>query len=137
MNGKMYLIDTNIFLEILLEQSKSLECEKLLNFVKRSKSSFYVSAFALHSIEVLMVRNKKIKQLREFLSFISNSKIIRVDTATFDEQNILETMEKQQLDFDDALQVYLCQKHNLKIISYDKHFDKTNVERVEPSKITT
>ena len=32
-----YLIDTNIFLEILLNQEKADECEKLLNNIKKSR----------------------------------------------------------------------------------------------------
>lgn len=42
-------------------------------------------------------------------------------------------MKEYKLDFDDALHYYLCTRYNLKIISYDKHFDKTPIKRIEPS----
>lgn len=129
----MYLIDTNIFLEILLEQEKCEECEALINKINQSEALFYVSSFTMQSIEVIMIRNYKSDQLAEFLRDVIVSKIIRIDTNTNDELNILKIMKKLKLDFDDSLQYYLCKKYNLKIISYDKHFDKTVIRRIEPA----
>ena len=127
----MYLIDTNVFLEILLEQEKSKECEALISRAIIS-NDFHVSSFTLHSIEVIMLRNNKINELIAFLSDINESRIIRIETNTEDELNTLRTMKKFKLDFDDSLQVYICEKQNLKIISFDKHFDKTSIKRLEP-----
>ena len=131
----MYLIDTNIFLEILLEQDKYKECEALINKISQSSELFYVSSFTLHSIEVIMIRNGKIDNLIEFLSDIILSKIIRLDTNTNDELDIVRAMKKLKLDFDDSMQFHVCQKNNLKIISYDKHFDKTPIKRFEPKDV--
>ena len=128
----MYLLDTNIFLEILLEQEKSGECEILLKNIKNSKVLFYVSSFTLHSIEVAMIHEGKIELLSDFLRFILANKIIRLDTNTNEELQILNFAKEFELDFDDAFQFYLCRRNNLKIISYDKHFDKLRIERVEP-----
>ena len=131
----MYLLDTNIFLEILLEQKRSEECEVLLRNNKNSKALFYVSSFTLHSIEVAMIRENKADLLADFLRFIIASKIIRLDTNTNDELQILNLSKEFELDFDDAFQFYLCRKNNLKIVSYDKHFDKLPITRVEPRDI--
>ena len=130
----MYLIDTNIFLEILLEQAESKECELFISKAIQN-GNFYVSSFTLHSIEVIMLRNGKIDELFEFLSDINESKIIRIETNTKDELNVLNSMKKFKLDFDDSLQFYLCEKNNLKIISFDKHFDKTTIKRLEPKDV--
>lgn len=128
----MYLIDTNIFLEILLEQEKSEECEILVKIIRNSNAFFYVSSFTLHSIEVIMIRNNKINELMAFLSDMQSSRIIRIDSSTNEESEALRAMTKLKLDFDDSLQCYFCEKYNLKIISYDKHFDKTPIKRLEP-----
>jgi len=135
MNGENCLIDTNIFLEILLNQKNADECEVLLKKINKDESSFYVSSFALHSIEVIMMRNNKGEDLASFLSFIARSKIIRIETTISDELDALKNMKKFQLDFDDALQLSLCKKYSLVIISYDKHFDKTPTKRIEPSQV--
>ncbi len=81
----MYLIDTNIFLEILLEQEKADECENFLNNIDKSNESFHASSFAIHSIEVIMTRNKENKALEDFLLYLLGSKIIRIESTTKDE----------------------------------------------------
>ncbi len=93
---------------------------------------FYVSSFTLHSIEVIMIKNNRFNELTSFLSDIITSKIIRIDTSASDELNALKIMKTLKLDFDDSIQCCICQKYNLKIISYDKHFDKTPFNRLEP-----
>ncbi|PIN90591.1 VapC toxin family PIN domain ribonuclease [Candidatus Pacearchaeota archaeon CG10_big_fil_rev_8_21_14_0_10_32_14] len=133
MSGEGYLIDTNIFLEILLNQQYANDCEKLLKKISKSKDSFYVSSFTLHSIEVIMTRNKQEIALVDFLLFFDKSKIIRIDTSTSDEQYACKIMNESKLDFDDSIQLSLCKKSNLTIVSYDKHFDKTSIKRIEPS----
>lgn len=131
----MYLIDTNIFLEILLEQEKSKECEELIFRLSQIEEYFYVSSFTLHSIEVIMTKQNKTDALREFLLDILSSRIIQIGTNAMDELNALKTMGKLNLDFDDALQTYICENHKLKIISFDRHFDKTSIKRLEPKDI--
>jgi len=96
---------------------------------------FYVSSFTLHSIEVTMIRNNKMNELIEFLSDVIASRIIRIDTNTNEELNILKIMKKLKLDFDDSIQFYICQKNDFQIISYDKHFDKTTIKRFEPKDV--
>jgi len=131
----MYLIDTNISLEILLEQEKADECEELLKEIRGSRKLFYLSFFTIHSIEIIMTRNNQCEALSAFLYFLKKSKITRLETDMDDDLNIIQIMKEFNLDFDDAVQLYLCQKHNLKIISYDQHFDKTSIERIEPKDI--
>jgi len=46
------LIDTNIFLEVLLEQSRADEARDLL--LKTDEHNFLISDFSLHSIGVLL-----------------------------------------------------------------------------------
>jgi len=43
----MYLIDTNIFLEMLLDQQKSEDCQDLLEKLYNGDITAYVSSFAL------------------------------------------------------------------------------------------
>src|SRR3989338_11585854 len=112
----MYLIDTNIFLEILLEQEKSRECESLLSKIPDGKILFYVGSFTIHSIEVIMTRNKKLNELTEFLMDIIKSKIVRLETSITEDLSVLKVMKEIKLDFDDAMQCYLCTKFNLNIV---------------------
>jgi len=49
----MFLIDTNIFLEILLEQEKKEDCKKFLN---DHIGNLHITDFSLHSIGVILFK---------------------------------------------------------------------------------
>jgi len=49
----MNLVDTNIFLEILLKQEKSEACK---SFLSKNKGAINISDFTLHSIGVILFR---------------------------------------------------------------------------------
>lgn len=56
------------------------------------------------------------------------------ETSLEDEMAVSMLMDKVKLDFDDALQYYLAKKLGVEaIVSYDRHFDKTDIKRREPS----
>ncbi|GJQ60475.1 MAG: hypothetical protein SCALA701_32760 [Candidatus Scalindua sp.] len=61
--------------------------------------------------------------------------IKRFDTNTLEELEAIKLSTKLNLDCDDAIQYYICKAHNFKIVSFDKHFDSTDVERIEPKSI--
>ena len=130
---KMYLIDTNILLEVLLDQDMADDCEKLILKLNEGYLAAYISSFTMHSIEVILERNKKLDILKDFLGDALESKgLKRFDTTTLDEAETAEISSNLKLDFDDAVNYYICKILNLKIISFDRHFDKTDIERVEP-----
>lgn len=129
----MYLIDTNIFLEFLQGQSKADECINLIESLVYKEIPVFISRFGLYTIEIIMVRNKKQSSLVKFIEFLTSYNSIKIMSTDLNEdKEILKTAEKQKLDFDDALHYYLCTIYNLRLISYDKHFDKTPIKRLEP-----
>ncbi len=134
----MYLIDTNIFLEVLLDQERSAECQELLETLQNREVLFYVSSFTIHSIEVILERNELYEPLMDFLYDIHKTKgLKRFDTDTLEEMEAIKLAQKLNLDCDDAIQYYICKTYNFKIVSFDKHFDSTDVERIEPKDIFT
>jgi predicted nucleic acid-binding protein len=52
----MYLADTNIFLEILLKQDKSVICKA---FLYKNIDSIHISDFTLHSIGVILFKQNE------------------------------------------------------------------------------
>ncbi len=132
----MYLIDTNIFLEMLLDQQKSEDCQDLLEKLYNGDITAYVSSFALHSIEVILERSKKTDMVKVFLRDINDSKgLKRMDTTTMEELFAVQLTKKTGLDFDDALHYFICKSLGLKMVSFDKHFDKTDIKRLEPKDV--
>jgi len=130
----MFLIDANIFLEVLLEQKRYKECEEFLEKVRKGEIEASISRFSLYSIELIMVRYGKIEELKLFLTLLSTFRGLTVITASpIDDIHVLEAMKNFNLDFDDALNYYIVKKYGMEgIVSFDKHFDKTDISRVEP-----
>lgn len=61
----MYLVDTNIFLEILLNQKKSQLCKQFLN---DNIGSLSITDFSLHSIGVVLFRFNETDIFSKFLN---------------------------------------------------------------------
>jgi len=55
LNSKNFLIDTNIFLEILLDRKGAIECQRILNL----KYRYFISDFSLYFIiEIIRIKFK-------------------------------------------------------------------------------
>ena len=132
----MYLIDTNIFLEILLAQEKKDECIALFKEIENDNISAAVTKFSIHSIEVIMGNYRLTDELRIFLESLSELKSLHIYTTNIsDEINAIDEMELG-LDFDDALQVSAARALNAELISFDKHFNNLEgIQRLNPSDV--
>ncbi len=133
----MYLVDTNIFLEVLLARKRKRECKKFLKLLKDGKIDGIVTDFTIHSIIVLMNHFKKLDKLKIFLSSLRGYKGLHVyTTSLIDELNAVDIALENRLDMDDAIQYAVALKFNTKaIVSFDRHFDDLKIPRLEPSKL--
>lgn len=125
------LIDTNIFLELLLDQQNSAEVESFLTSL--TDRTAYISDFSLHSILVHMERRGKWNEAQQFLDDIAETEAFSLIHLSLEEtQSVFGAMEKFGLDFDDAYQFRIAEIHGYELVSYDKHFDKTPLKRKTP-----
>jgi len=131
----MYLVDTNIFLEVLLSRDKKEECKKLLRALRDGKEKGIVTDFTVHSVIVIMDHFKKLRELKTFLSSLTAYKGLSIyNTTITDEVKATEIAIKQNLDMDDAIQYSIALSTNADaIVSFDKHFDNLKIPRLEPS----
>lgn len=116
----MYLVDTNIFLEILLAQEKSRECK---NFLSNNATCLYLTDFSLHSIGVILFRYNKKDVFQDFYNDISP--IIPIITLR-EYGLILDISSKFNLDFDDSYQCSVAKENEMTIVTMDKDFKKAN-----------
>ena len=133
----MYLVDTNIFLEILLARSRKEECKKLLSQLRDGKKNGLVTDFTVHSIIVAMDSMSKLAELRTFLASLTAYKGLHVHhTNITDETKATEIAIQNKLDMDDAIQYAIALTTNAEaIISFDKHFNNLKIPRKEPRQI--
>lgn len=118
----MFLIDTNIFLEILLDQDKKEICK---DFLKNHIENLHLSDFSLHSIGVILLREKQAPTFQIFLNqFLSDITLLALPKYHYDQIPI--NSQKFLLDFDDAYQYTLAKFYGFSIVTLDKHFKKIN-----------
>jgi predicted nucleic acid-binding protein len=134
----MYLVDTNIFLEVLLSQAKGEECKTFLKELAGGKKSGVVSDFTVHSIIVVMSNLGRVNELKVFLSSLPAYKGLRVVQTTLEQEiNAADIALTQSLDMDDALQYAVALSLNVQaIVSYDHHFNKLKIPRQNPPRTT-
>lgn len=128
----MYLIDTNIFLHVLLKREKYLECLEFL----RKAGNLHLTKFTLYSISIFLCKLKEYEVLDNFTKDLSTANGVRIiDISSEEIKKVVETSKKYNLDFDDALQYFVAKREKLVIISYDKDFDKTPKKRKVPEQV--
>lgn len=128
------LVDTNIFLEVLLEQARVDEAKKFL--AKTGAHDFFISDFSLHSVGLIMFRRKKADSFREFLADMITNAGTTITLLGADEMAVVvDYAATFDLDFDDAYQYAVAEKYDLTIVSFDGDFDGTTRGRSEPSTI--
>lgn len=130
----MYLVDTNIFLEVLLLQKRKDECESFLTLLRKGKQIGIITDFTVHSIIVIMSNFNKLDELKVFLLSLTAYKGLKIyHTSLAEEIKAAELALKENLDMDDAIQYTAALSLNVKaIISFDKHFNNLKIPRKEP-----
>ncbi|MCK9210308.1 MAG: PIN domain-containing protein [Ignavibacteriaceae bacterium] len=127
----MFLIDTNIWLERMLDQEKSDEVKTFLASV--DSNELWISDFSLHSIGVILARLKQHEKFSEFITDLFEHGNINLAILTPSELiTVLSNAKKFDLDFDDAYQVTALQKNNLKLVTLDKDFRKSGIKSYTP-----
>src|SRR5438067_1664785 len=103
-----FLVDTNVWLERLLEQQKSQEAEKFFNSIPAKDLS--ISDFTLHSIGIILHNFKKMDVFRDFINDLSFGGISFLNLDVIDTNEVTKIINSKGLDFDDSYQLALSEK---------------------------
>jgi len=130
---KLFL-DTNIFLEVILEQEKTEDSKSLLS--KSEDHDFFISDFSLHSIGLLLFYRKQHDVFQQFMKDIFiDAGMLLISLSVEDMKRVVYMSQKFKLDFDDAYQYVVAEKYGLIIVSFDSDFDRTEIGRKTPEEI--
>jgi len=114
----MYLVDTNIFLEILLNQKKSQVSKQFLN---DNIGSLSITDFSLHSIGVILFRFNETDIFSKFLNdTLPHIKIITLPKTEY--THVVADGRNQNLDFDDAYHYTVSKYYGYTLVTMDKDF---------------
>lgn len=130
----MYLVDTNIWLERLLDQEKSEEVGRFLN--DTPPNQLIISDFSLHSIGVILDRLDKQAVFVEFVDDVLIQGGVALRNVPPDlMRRLVEVVDVFKLDFDDAYQYVVAERTQATIVSFDKDFDRTALGRKSPERV--
>jgi predicted nucleic acid-binding protein len=130
----VYLVDTNIWLERLLDQARA---EEVGDFLRRVPSErLHITDFTLHSIGIILLKLDEAQTFSRFVHDVLIDGAVRlVRLEPEDVAQIHHAAGKYKLDFDDAYQYAAASKFNLEVVSFDSDFDRTDRGRKLPADI--
>ena len=126
----MHLLDTNIFLEVLLDRENSGIIREYLN--RNREISLFVSDFSVYSLGIFLARRKQYDQYLVLLEDLQRRKIQILSLSGNELQIVVRFCRDYGFDFDDAYQITLATQNNLKLVSLDHDFDRIPGGRIHP-----
>lgn len=128
----MYLLDTSVVLELLLDQEKADEVELFLR--NTLQQNLHLSEFSLYSLGIALLRRRMHDTfLRSVDDMLVTSAFRLVRLTVEDMASIVELSRRFNLDIDDAYQYAAAEKYGLTIVSFDGDFDRTERGRKTPA----
>jgi len=116
----MFLADTNIFLEVLLAGNKAETCKA---FLAQNPGKIHISDFSLHSVGVILFRQRQELVFKAFFEDVSiNTQILSLAKESY--LKLPEIRQRFNLDFDDAYQFQVAEDHSLAIATMDRDFNR-------------
>jgi len=129
------LVDTNIFLEILLSDSRSDEAREFLE--NSNGHELFISDFALHSIGLLLLRQNLPQVFVQFLEDTIDAIGVKMVSLTERElRTVVSNASTFDFDFDDAYQYSVAEKYDFTLISFDTDFDRSKRGRKSPADVS-
>lgn len=105
---KNVLIDTDVLLDFFFDrQPFSVDSAQVLSLCERRDINGFVTSIMLSNIYYLLRKTDKHDKVIESLKMLMKI----VDVATTDKQSILEALNSEFKDFEDALQNFSAQTH--------------------------
>jgi predicted nucleic acid-binding protein len=129
----MFLVDTNVWLERLLDQDRAAEVGDFLN--RFPSEWLFMTDFVLHSVGIVLSRFNQLEALSRFVqdAFVDGA-VVLIHLYPDDTENILHTIQEFHLDFDDAYQYVSAEKYDLTLVSFDSDFDHIPRGKKTPGK---
>jgi len=126
-----YLLDTNIVLELLLNQDKA---EDVISFLEQTPmEECCLTDFALYSIGLILFRQAKKNIFVDlFQDLFTNNGMNLLKIPPNNLADLVEVSDKFHLDFDDAYHYCLAKLYQLVLVSFDHDFDRTDLTRIQP-----
>ena len=120
-----YLLDTNIILELLLDQE---EADTVARFFRQTPpETLCLSEFSLYSLGIILLKFKIHEIFVQAVDDLLTSGFLRLVRLDLEHMaKVAEVAQNFSLDFDDAYQYVAAEVHDLILLSFDRDFDRTD-----------
>lgn len=130
----MFLVDTNVWLEVLLDQERAGEAQEFLSSME--PSHLVLTDFSLYSIGIILTRLGKDQLFSDFASdTLETGDVSSLRLTLADLRDLIVVRQRFQLDFDDAYQYVAAEKYGYVLVSFDSDFDHTEIGRKTPIQV--
>jgi len=130
----MYLLDTNIILELILDREKADDVERFLR--KIPLHHLHITEFALYSLGIVLFKQKMHDVFIQSVDDLLISGGIRLLRLGFEDMpDLMNNARQYNLDFDDAYQYTAAEKYDLAIVSFDADFERTEKKMKTPGEL--
>ena len=132
----MYLVDTNVWLELLLNQERAEEVRDF--FGTMEPNLLALTDFTLYSLGIILTRLGKDQAFSDFTAdTLERGEVTSLRLNIADMRDLLAVGQQFRLNFDDAYQYLAAEKHGFVLVSFDSDFDRTDRGRKTPKQIIT
>ena len=131
---RLFLLDTNIWLERLLSQKRSDEVGRFLSAIPSER--LCITDFSLHSVGIILSKERRQEAFKKFVcDLFLRGRVRLIHLEPQDMMDVADAMEQFGLDFDDAYQYVAAKKDSLVLVSFDSDFDRADIDRMEPQDV--
>jgi len=125
----MFLVDSNVWIESIQQRRLHDEADQFLRGIPGTLLA--LTQFSLFSVGISSAK-KSADGYRRFIRDLDSGHVTLLALPSSDLIELPEYMQRYHLDFDDAYQYVVADRHDLQIVSVDPDFDRTPRGRVTP-----
>ncbi len=129
----MYLVDTNVLSEILLEQERAEEAATFLGTA--DPSVLHLTDFSLYSLGIILHYRNRTGEFGRVVRDLDAARLQLIRLTLPQLATLAQTASRFRLDFDDAYQYAAAERFGLTVVSFDTDFDRTERGRKTPSEV--
>lgn len=131
MGKHVYIVDTNVVLEYLLDQTYFDLAHQVLKEI-----DFRITKFSFDALFVVGSSRKFRPNVMHLLTyFLSKTSRSMLEFSLDEALDIYSSMPIWQLDFDDAHLKFIAEREGLKVLTFDKHLLKYPDIAVHPEQV--
>ncbi len=134
----MYLVDTNVLLEVLLEQERADEAAAFLSRANLSRGKapdLHLTDFSLYSLGIILHYRGRGEAFKRVVADLDAAQLQLIRLSFSQLTSLEETIARFRLDFDDAYQYAAAERYDLTMVSFDADFDRTERGRKTPADV--